>query len=231
MNKNSYIPIHLGIIMDGNRRWARSKNQLPFTGHQAGYETLKKSIIWCKESGIKYLTVFAFSSENWNRSPEEVSLLMNLAMKVLEEDLGWFLKEDVKIKAIGERDRLDTILKERIVRAESKTENNKGIVLIIAISYGGRREIVHALRKMTASKIRENQIDESSIESNLWTAGLPDVDLIIRTGGEQRLSGFLLWQAAYAELYFLFKYWPDFSKEDLERALIEYAQRRRNFGK
>ncbi len=231
MNKNSHIPIHLGIIMDGNRRWARSRNQLPFTGHQVGYETLKKSIIWCKELGIKYLTVFAFSSENWNRSSEEVSLLMNLAMKVLEEDLAWFLEEGVKIKAIGERDRLDIVLRERIVRAESKTKGNEDIVLIIAISYGGRQEIVHALRKMAAAKIGENQVDESSIESNLWTAGLPDVDLIIRTGGEQRLSGFLLWQAAYAELYFLSKYWPDFSKEDLEGALTEYAQRRRNFGK
>jgi len=231
MRKTFDPPVHMGIIMDGNRRWARKKDKASFLGHEAGAETLKKTIVWAKEEGIKYLTVFAFSLENWGRPIEEVSSLMGLILKIIKKEKEWFGTEGIKIKFIGERDSLSDKLKSEIIRTERSTEQNDGINLIIAFNYGGRREIAHAFNQIIKNNSEKTEISENEIEQNLWTADLPDVDLIIRTGGERRLSGFLLWQVAYAELYFLSKYWPDFNKRDLKKALRDYGRRHRKFGK
>ncbi len=221
-------PNHLGIILDGNRRWAKENGLSAFEGHKKGLEKIKKVVEWCQEEKVKVLTLFVFSTENWNRSKKEVSYLMKLAKKALDFDLTQTLKQGIRIKVIGERDNLPDFLKTVIERVEKKTKKNKKMILNFALSYGGRGEIVAAVKKIIKDKTPLNKVTEKLISKNLWAS---DLDMIIRTGKEQRLSNFLIWQAAYSELYFLDKYWPDFNKKDLNIALKNYDNRQRRFGK
>lgn len=222
------IPNHLGIILDGNRRWAKEKGLPTLSGHKKGYERIKEAMKWCKNRGVKTLTFFCFSTENWKRSKFEVDYLMKLMHKaLLSEDI---IKgsEGIRIKVIGERDKLPAYLKKEIERAEKETEKNREMTLNLAISYGGRAELVSAIKNIVEKKIPAEKITEQVISDNLWTS---DLDLIIRTGKEKRISNFLIWQAAYSEIYFSPKYWPDFAEKDLEGAFLDYSQRKRRFGK
>jgi len=222
------IPNHLGIILDGNRRWAKERGLSSFEGHKRGLEVVKNVIKWCKEKGIKILTLFVFSTENWKRTKTEVNFLMKLAKFAINNNLEELHNRGVKIRVIGQREKLPIFLKKAILKAEELTKNNEEMVLNFALSYGGRAEIIEAIKNIIEKKIAVEKINEDVVKENLWTS---DVDLIIRTGKEQRLSNFLLWQAAYSELYFSPKYWPDFTKEDLDKALTDYSNRQRRLGK
>ena len=226
--KTKKIPKHLGIILDGNRRWARERGLSTFEGHRRGLRKVKDVTEWCLEKGIKTLTVFMFSTQNWKRSKEEVNYLMKLAHKATVVDLKDVAKKGVKVNIIGERQRLPEFVKKGIRQIERKTSKNKKMILNLALSYGGRGEIVQAIKNIVKKKISAKKITESLISKNLWTS---DLDMIIRTGKEKRISNFLIWQAAYAELYFLEKYWPAFNKRDLNKALAVYNKRKRRFGK
>ncbi len=222
---------HLGIIIDGNRRWAKEKGLPSLEGHRQGYEKIKEVVRWCKNKRIKIVTLYAFSTENWNRAPVEVNFLMTLLNSGLKKEIKELDKEGVKLQIIGQKERLPSELQKTIKKAEEITKNNKEMVVNLAISYGGRAEIVKAVRKIVKEGIPPEEVDESKIGDYLYTGGLPDPELIIRTSGEQRLSNFLIWQAAYSELYFTKKYWPDFTEKDLDQALKNYAHRQRKFGK
>ena len=222
-------PYHLGIIIDGNRRWAKERGLPALEGHRRGLERLKELIDWSKERGIKVLTLFVFSTENWKRSKVEVNYLIRLFGQALsKKNIQKIHQEGIKIRVIGQRERLPGSLQKTIKDVEELTKSNKGMVLNFALSYGGRSEIVEAIKNVIKKKIPLEKITEDMISQNLWTS---DVDLIIRTGKEQRISNFLIWQAAYSELYFCPKYWPEFSEKDLDKALEDYAQRQRKFGK
>jgi undecaprenyl diphosphate synthase len=225
------VPRHLAVIIDGNRRWAKKRRLPSLEGHRRGLEKVKKLGKWCKEKGVKVLTLFAFSTENWDRSKAEVKYLMRLLKKALsKKNVQDINKEGMRIRIIGQRDKLPKEIQDTIKTAEDFTKENKNGILNIAFSYGGRAEIINAIENI----VKKNplpKITESLISQNLWTAGEPDPDLIIRTGGEERMSNFLIWQAAYSELYFSKKYWPDFTEEDLDEALREYSRRQRRFGK
>ncbi|MDP3051973.1 MAG: polyprenyl diphosphate synthase [bacterium] len=220
---------HLGIIIDGNRRWARSRGLPPFEGHRAGYKKIKEVTEWCRDAGIKILTIFAFSTENWQRPKEEVDFLMGLFYLALTRDIKKLLKENVCVRIIGRREGLPKKLQEAIKKSTELTKNNTGCMLNLAINYGGRPELVDAFKKILADPPQE--ITEETISKNLNTAGQPDPDLIIRTSGEQRLSGFLTWQSAYSELLFINNHWPEFSKQDFDDALADFDNRQRRFGK
>ena len=221
------VPHHLGIILDGNRRWAKERGLPAFAGHKRGLEVVKNVIKWCQEKGIKILTLFVFSTENWKRTKIEVNLLMELAKSAINDNLKELHKAGVKIRVIGQREKLPIFLKKTIAKVEELTKNNEEMVLNFAFSYGGRAEIIEAIKNIIEKKIPLEKINEDAIKENLWTS---DVDLIIRTGKEQRLSNFLLWQSAYSEFYFSKKYWPDFTEKDLDLALKEYSRRQRRFG-
>lgn len=221
------IPNHLGIILDGNRRWAKERSLPVFEGHRKGLETVKKIINYCKEKGIKILTLFVFSTENWERGKEEVSYLMKMAKRAISSHLKHLHKSKIRVKVIGQREKLSKALQKEIAKIERITRDNTGMTVNFALSYGGRAEIVAAVKKIIKNKIPLRKVSENTIKKNLWTS---DVDLIIRTGREQRISNFLIWQAAYSELYFYPKYWPDFSKQDLDKAIAEYGRRQRRFG-
>jgi undecaprenyl diphosphate synthase len=221
------IPNHLGIILDGNRRWAKERGLPVFEGHRRGLETVKKVINYCKEKGIQILTLFVFSTENWKRGKEEVGWLMKLARRNINSYLKNLHKSKIRVKVIGQREKLSKALQKEIAKIEKITKDNTEMTVNFALSYGGRAEIVAAVKKIIKNRIPLRKVSENTIKENLWTS---DVDLIIRTGREQRISNFLIWQAAYSELYFYPKYWPDFSKEDLDKAIAEYARRQRRFG-
>ena len=226
------IPYHVGIIMDGNRRWARDKGLPTLEGHRRGYNKVKKVGKWCKQRGVKVLTLWAFSTENWKRSKEEVDFLMNLLSFALSDgEVNELDKDGIRLQVIGQKERLSEKLQGLIKKAEERTKDNKEGILNLAISYGGRVDVLEAVKKMIEKGISPQEISEEMIDQNLWTAGLPDCDLIIRTSGELRTSGFLIWQAAYAELYFCKNHWPEFSEKDLDEALADYARRQRRFGK
>jgi len=225
------IPQHIVLFPDGNRRWAKQKGLSSLDGHKQGYNNLLDFLKWCKDRKINTLTAFGFSTENWNRSPEEVSYLMKLLETCLTENLDKYNEHNVKVRVIGQRDRLPESLKSAIQITEETTKNNSGAFLNLAISYGGRWDILNAVKKIIEEKIPAEKIDENLFESYLSTAGLPTPDLVIRAGGEKRMSNFLLWQAAYSELYFSPKLWPEFSEQDLDQALEEYDRRTRRFGK
>jgi undecaprenyl diphosphate synthase len=224
-------PKHLGIIMDGNRRWTKEKNFPPFRGHRQGFKKAKEVAKWCKDRGIKILTLYVFSTENWQRSQKEVAFLMRLFGVFLTKELKTLQKEQVKLLVIGNRKSLPAYLKKKIEKAEKLTRNNRDRTLIIAFSYGGRGEIVEAVKKIIREKIPAEKINVGQVEKHLYTAGIPDPDLIIRAGGQQRLSNFLIWQSVYSELYFCRRYWPDFTENDLDEALNDFGRRKRNFGK
>ena len=221
------IPNHLAIILDGNRRWAKEKGLPVFEGHRRGLETIKKIINYCKERGIQILTLFVFSTENWRRGKEEVDYLMKMARKAIISHFKHLHKSNIRVRVIGQREKLSKVLRTEIAKIEKVTKDNKDMTVNFALSYGGRAEILAAVKKIIKKKIPLQKINENTIKENLWTS---DVDLIIRTGREQRISNFLIWQAAYSELYFYPKYWPDFSKQDLDEAIEEYGRRQRRFG-
>lgn len=215
--------------MDGNRRWAEEKKLSIIKGHQKGAEVVKQAAEWCRKKGVKILTLFVFSTENWDRPKKEVNILMYLLKKSLDEkNMKKAIDQGIKIKVIGQVEKLSASLQKKIKEIEDLTKYNKDMVLNFAISYGGRAEIVSAIKKILEKKIPPEKITENIISQNLWTS---DLDLIIRTGKEQRLSNFLIWQAAYSELYFWNKYWPDFTEKDLDLAFQDYAIRKRRFGR
>jgi len=214
--------------MDGNRRWAKEKGLPTLEGHRAGTEAVKTVVRAAGERGIKHLAVFAFSTENWQREPAEVSYLMGLFMEMAKLHAEELAQEGARTRFVGQRERFSPELQKAMDDIEQKTAHNDKITLWICLSYGGRAEIVAAAKALAAAG---QEITEESLRGYFWSADMPDPDIIIRTGGEKRLSGFLLWQSAYSELFFIDKYWPDFGKEDLEAVLSEYAARERRMGK
>ena len=228
MKNQKNPPRHLGIIMDGNRRWAKTHNLPTLEGHRRGAQTLKNIALAAKRKGIKTLTFFCFSTENWQRSKSEVDYLMDLIHEMFATRMNELQKEQIKITVIGQKDKLPEKVSKEIDIVEEETKHNAGMTLNLALSYGGRAEIVDAVKKIIKSGVDPEKITEETVKENLWTS---DVDLIVRTGGEQRSSGFLLWQAAYSEFLFVKKYWPDFGENDLDAALAEYASRQRRFGR
>ena len=227
-------PAHVALIMDGNGRWAQARGLPRFEGHRRGVEALRRAVKAAIGHGVRYLTVFSFSSENWRRPPEEVAMLMGLLKRFIRNDLAELNENGVRVRIIGERDNLAPDIAPLLVEAEELTKNNAGLTLTVAFNYGARQEIVEAARRL-ALAAREGRIDPDFIgiedfEAGLDTTGLPDPDLIIRTSGEMRLSNFLLWQAAYAELVFLPILWPDFDEAAFAAALDQYAARERRFG-
>jgi undecaprenyl diphosphate synthase len=225
-------PHHLGIIIDGNRRWAKEKNLPVFEGHRRGLDKIEKIGEYCFEKGVKILTVYAFSTENWKRAEEEVNYLMELfAMALAENKIKNYKDKGIRMQIIGERNRFSSSLQKLMEKAEEKTKDCQKGIMNLAISYGGRAEITQAVKKIVRENIREEKISEEVIRNNLWTKDMPDPDLIIRTGKEQRLSNFLTWQSAYSELYFSPKYWPDFETKDIDSAFIDFSSRDRRFGR
>ncbi len=224
------LPKHIGVIMDGNGRWAKKRGLPRSAGHKAGADSLKKIVTACNKMGIRYITVYAFSTENWSRPKAEVDFLMNLLLGYLRDAENTLAGENVVIRAIGSRKELSEEIQEQIIKTEEFTKNNTGIVMNIALNYGSREEITTAVRSIVRDGIGEENITPELISERLYTASQPDPDLLIRTSGEIRLSNFMLWQLAYSEMYFTEKLWPDFSVKDLERAIVEYQRRNRRFG-
>lgn len=228
------IPKHIAIIMDGNGRWAKAKNLPRQFGHKAGVETIRKIIKEGDRLGVNYMTFYAFSTENWKRPIEEVSALMKLLVQYLRQEIDELDENNVKIKVLGDISRLPEECITEINRSVERTSKNTGIVMSFALNYGGRDEIKRAVRRIAEDvleeKIKIEDINEESIESYLYTAGMPDPDIIIRPSGEQRLSNFLLWQCAYSEFWYSNINWPDFSEKDLQKAIYDYQNRDRRFG-
>ena len=228
------LPKHIGVIMDGNGRWAKKRGLPRSAGHSAGADTLKKIVTECNKMGIRYITVYAFSTENWSRPKDEVDYLMNLLMDYLKNAETTLAGENVVIKAIGSRAELSDELCRQIEKTEKFTSKNDGIVMNIALNYGAREELVKAVKEISEEvadgKFKSESVTPDIISQHLYTAGQPDPDLIIRTSGELRLSNFMLWQAAYSELWFTDKLWPDFGIDDLHRAIIDFQNRNRRFG-
>lgn len=228
------LPVHLGIIMDGNGRWAKKRGLPRSAGHAAGAQNFRKITRYCSQIGIRYLTVYAFSTENWSRPQEEVSALMRLFRQYLEEALRDFRDDDIVVRFLGDISAFSAPLRELITETQELSASRSGMVLNIAMNYGGRAELTHAFqdlaRRVQEGSLRPEDITEERISSALYTAGQPDPDLIIRPSGEHRTSNFLLWQSAYAEFYFTDVLWPDFTKEELDRALVSYQKRSRRFG-
>ncbi len=236
MNRNSNPgSLCVGIIMDGNRRWAKGKKLPTLFGHKEGYATLKKVLMWAREKGVTHVVAYAFSTENWNRSPEEVSYLMDLCRLGLRNESKDLLADNIRLRVLGERSLLPADVQELIRQAEAATATCTGQTLLLAISYGSRAEITAAAagiaRDVTLGKLAITDVNETMLEKYLWSADIPDPDIIIRTGGEKRLSNFLLWQAAYSELFFTDTLWPDLSEEEFKRILDEFKARERRMGK
>ena len=221
---------HIAIVMDGNRRWAKKKGLPAFEGHRQGYDKLKKVGEWLLDRGVKIFTVYAFSTENWNRSKREVDYLMNLFRRALSKEIQEFNKRGIKLNVLGRISGLPKDLQKMADSAMKLTKNNRRGILNLCINYGGRMEIVDAVKNIVNQKIPAKKINEKTIENNLYFISQPDPDLIIRTSGEQRLSGFLTWQSVYSELYFTPVVWPDFSQKDLDKAIDWYYSRERRFG-
>lgn len=229
------LPSHVAIIMDGNGRWAKQQGLLRVIGHESGTKSVREIVEASAEIGIKNLTLYAFSTENWNRPKLEVQTLMKLLVKSLKKEIQTLQKNNIKLSAIGNLNDLPKKAKAQLLEVIEQTKNNSHMTLTLALSYGSREEIVSVIKELTY-KVKNNiisveNIDESIINKHLYTQNLPDVDLLIRTSGEQRISNFLLWQIAYAELYFTDILWPDFKKQDFYEALINYQNRERRFGK
>lgn len=234
MSEATSTPRHIAVIMDGNGRWARERGKPRSAGHRAGAEAVREVIEGCREMGVEYLTLYAFSSENWNRPADEVKALMDLLARFLDEREKEMHRQHVRLLTIGEIERLPKKTQIKLDRLRESTKNHKDLTLVLALSYGSREEIVKAARKLAVDvverRIDVNMIDQAAFESHLETAGIPDPDLLIRTSGEMRISNFLLWQISYAEIVILRKNWPDFCKDDLREAIVEYHRRQRRFG-
>ena len=222
---------HIAIIPDGNRRWAK-KHLLPsLMGHKKGVEALKNIVKACNEFGVKYLTMYAFSTENWNRKKEEVDYLMDLLAQTIKNELNELHENNVKLSFLGNLTQLNKDLQEILANAQEKTKDNKGVNLNIAINYGARDEITTAVKNIIKKGYKEDEITQDLISQNLYTKDIPDPDLLIRTSGEKRISNYLLWQIAYCEIYITDKYWPEFDKEELKKAIEEFSNRQRRWGK
>ncbi|WP_027177217.1 isoprenyl transferase [Maridesulfovibrio hydrothermalis] len=225
------MPRHLAVIMDGNGRWAKARGLSRSEGHKAGTEAAKAIVTKCRKLGIKHLTLYTFSKENWARPKDEIATLFDLLKVFLKKELSSLREQDIRLKILGELSEFPFGVRQVIAHTIKKTENCNSMTLNLALNYSGRDEIVRACKKMISAGISEDEITEERISGYLYTAGQPDPDLIIRTSGEQRLSNYLLYQAAYSELYFTDVYWPDFSPEELDKAIADYAGRQRRFGK
>ena len=229
------LPKHVAVIMDGNGRWAKRQGLPRIMGHKAGVDTLKDLLRCCKDWGIQALTAYAFSTENWGRPLEEVEFLMTLFERVLRKELREMIEENVQIRFVGNLPALPRSLQTEIDRSMADTQQNRGILFTVATNYGGRQEILHATvaiaNQVQQGLIKPDQIDAALFESHLYTAGITDPDLLIRTSGEMRISNFLLWQMAYAEIYITESLWPDFDRAEFHRALLDYQKRDRRFGK
>jgi len=228
------LPQHIAIIMDGNGRWAKDKGKLRIFGHHNGVLSVRDVVEGAVELGIKYLTLYTFSSENWNRPKLEVMAIMELMVSTIHKEIETFMKNNVRLNAIGDLEMLPPKCHSELINAINKTSVNTGLVLTLALSYSSRREILQAVKRI-AGKVQKGElkiedIDEETFENNLYTSGMPNPELLIRTSGEYRISNYLLWQIAYAELYFTSKLWPDFRKEDLYEAILDYQKRERRFG-
>ena len=229
------LPQHLAIIMDGNGRWAKQKGKLRVFGHENGVKTVRETVENCAKIGINYLTLYTFSTENWNRPKLEVDTLMRILVSSLKKEVKTLNKNNIRLNAIGDIDSLPSRANKELKEVMLKTSENKGMTLTLALSYGAREEIKNALQQISI-KVKNNiispeNIDETIINNHLYTHNLPDVDLLIRTSGEHRISNFLLWQIAYAELYFIDAFWPDFKEQHLVEAITNYQNRERRFGK
>ena len=228
------MPKHIAIIMDGNRRWAKAKGKPASFGHKEGAKTLEKIVRYANKIGLKYITVYAFSTENWKRAEDEVSALMLLLQNYLDDYSKRADSENIKVKILGDITAFSQGMQKSIINCMERTQNNTGVNFCIALNYGGRNEIIGAVRKIAEEvkegKIDINQIDEKMISDKLYTTAIPDPDLVIRTSGEIRLSNFLPWQTVYSELLFIEKNWPDFTEDDLDNAIVEYQKRTRKFG-
>lgn len=233
-NSNQGLPTHIAIIMDGNRRWAKSKGKPVGFGHKEGAKTLENIVRYANKIGLKYITVYAFSTENWKRAEDEVNGLMLLLQSYLADYSKRADSENIRINVLGDITKFTNGMQKSILECIERTKNNTGITFNIALNYGGRDEIKEAVKKIVrdvkANKIKEDEITEELINQYLYTKDIPDPDLIIRTSGEKRLSGFLAWQSTYSELYFIQKNWPDFTEKDLDKAIEEYNKRTRKFG-
>ncbi len=225
------IPAHVAIIMDGNGRWAIQRGLPRLAGHKAGTENLRRVIRASVEFGVKYLTIYAFSTENWGRPPEEVKGLMCILEDVIDHELNELHKEGVQLRHIGRLERLAPSLQQKVLAAIEVTKNNNRLILNIAFNYGGRDEIVQAIQRIIKSGIQPEDVTAVTVSQHLYTAGVPDPDLIIRTSGELRVSNFLIWQSAYSEWYITPTFWPDFDKDEYLHALQNFAQRDRRYGK
>lgn len=227
------IPEHVAIIMDGNGRWAKAKGQPRTAGHVEGVAAVKRITTECAELGVKYLTVYAFSTENWNRPDMEIDALMGLVITKLEDEI--FMKNNIRFRMIGDMDRLPAAVQQRLKECIAKTAGNTRMTMIVALSYSSRWELAglmqQAARKVQAGELKPEDLTEDYISQHLQTSFMPEPDLLIRTGGEQRISNYLLWQCAYSEFYFCDTYWPDFYEEDLHKAILDFQQRQRRFGK
>ena len=224
------VPTHVAIIMDGNGRWAISRGLPRMAGHKAGTENLRRVIEACTEFGIRYLTLYAFSTENWGRPQEEVQGLLRILEDVIDRELQELHDQGVQLHHIGRLDRLNPVLRDKVVQAVEYTRENTRLVLNVAFNYGGRDEIICAIQRIIEDGIKPEDLNDEVVNHYLFTAGVPDPDLIIRTSGELRGSNFLIWQGAYSEWYFTPTYWPDFGRDELLKAINEYAQRERRFG-
>jgi undecaprenyl diphosphate synthase len=224
------VPAHVGIIMDGNGRWAKRRGLPRLAGHHAGTENVRRITTACADAGVEVLTIYAFSTENWRRPADEVLGLMRLLAQRIDKEAAELHRNNVKIRHVGELEGIQPRLADRVRAAVELTRSNTGLVLNVAFNYGGRAEIARAVQRMLAQGVRPEDVTEDLIDRNLDTAGLPDLDLVIRTGGEMRLSNFLLWQAAYAEYYSTPVCWPDFGREELFQAFAEFGRRARRFG-
>lgn len=231
---NNNIPKHIAIIMDGNGRWAKERNLPRVMGHRAGVEAIREIVRECSNLGVKYLTLYAFSTENWVRPVDEVNALMKLLVEYLKSEFEELHKNNVIINSIGDITKLPVVCQEELKNAYEKTKNNTGLILNLALNYGGRREMIDAFKKLYKDlldgQLKESDVTEEIISKYLYTSGMPDPDIIIRPSGEQRLSNFLLWQGAYSELWYSNIKWPDFRKEHLHRAIYDFQNRERRFG-
>ena len=228
------VPVHIAVIMDGNGRWATRRGLPRAMGHRAGVESLRETVKFCSSLGVKYLTVYAFSTENWKRPAEEVSILMDLLVEYLKKELADLHQNNVRVMAIGRLEELPNKAREALSEARGYTTGNTGLTLNLALNYGGRNEIVEAVRKIgvdvKSGRVNPDNINEEVISDYLFTSGIPDPDLLIRPSGEQRISNFLLWQSAYSEFWYSPVLWPDFRKIHLLEAIVDYQRRQRRFG-
>jgi undecaprenyl diphosphate synthase len=229
------LPKHIAVIMDGNGRWARKMGKNRIFGHTSGVNSVRATSEGCAELGVKYLTLYAFSTENWNRPQTEVSALMMLLLKTIKAELKTLTKNDIRLRVIGDMNALPAGVAKELNEAMERTAGNKKMDLILALSYSGKSELVMAMKKIAVNvqkgEVQQQDINEELVSKNLYTAGIPDPELLIRTSGEKRVSNFMLWQLAYAEYFFTDVFWPEFDKEELYKAIIEFQTRERRFGK